>query len=75
MSYVYIKSESFVEDGVRHDLFTVGHYKPDGGFESDSDHQHKNAAADRCHYLNGGMPAYELELITRAAGYYVAVHA
>ena len=53
--YVYILSESFVEDGKRHELFTVGHYKPDGKFVSDSDHEYRENAACRVNYLNGGI--------------------
>jgi len=54
MSYVYICSEDFREDGVRHRLWTVGFYKPDGSFESESDHSEQEHAAARVHYLNGG---------------------
>lgn len=46
MSYVYIRSEP--------GLFTVGFYRPDGEFETDSDHTEQNAARERVHYLNGG---------------------
>lgn len=35
-------------------LFTVGYYKPDGGWEADSDHQSRESAAQRVHWLNGG---------------------
>lgn len=44
--YVY---ESF-EPG----LWTVGYYRPDGKWEAESDHDTPEAAAARCHYLNGG---------------------
>lgn len=71
MSYVYILSEDWREDGKRHTLYTVGHYKPDGKFEPESDHSEAGAAADRVHWLNGGMPAYELEMITQAAARFV----
>lgn len=70
MSYVYINTESFVEDGVHHNLYTVGFYKPDGSFEPESDHPDKNEAAYRVHWLNGGIPHYELQAITRAAEIY-----
>lgn len=45
MSYVYIKSESH--------LWTVGFYKPDGTWESESDHSQQEDAAARVHWLNG----------------------
>lgn len=44
--YVYIPSEP--------GLFTVGHYSPDGKWVPESDHESKDAAASRVHYLNGG---------------------
>ncbi len=44
--YVYIKTEA--------NLFTVGFYKPDGKFESESDHGSRDDAAKRVNYLNGG---------------------
>ncbi len=46
MSFIYIKSEDR--------LWTVGFYKPDGKWEPESDHSTPEAAAERCHYLNGG---------------------
>lgn len=45
--YVYIRTES--------QLWTVGFYKPDGKWESESDHSSDQEAADRVHYLNGGL--------------------
>lgn len=33
--------------------WTVGFYAPDGEFHTDSDHDSKEEAAARCHYLNG----------------------
>ena len=44
--YVYIRSEKT--------LYTVGFYKPDGSWESESDHSNQEAAAERVHWLNGG---------------------
>ena len=44
--YVYIKSEAH--------LWTVGFYRPDGIWESESDHNSPNEAAHRVHWLNGG---------------------
>ena len=46
MRYVYIKSEA--------NLWTVGFYKPDGTWETESDHSSSEEAAKRVHYLNGG---------------------
>lgn len=45
MSYVYVRSERT--------LWTVGFYKPDGIWESESDHDSPDEAADRVAYLNG----------------------
>ena len=53
--YVYILSERFLDlDQVQREVWTVGFYKPDGTFESESDHDNKQAAAAHCHWLNGG---------------------
>lgn len=52
MAYVYIKSEP-------HGLYTVGFYSPDGKWHPDSDHDSREAAAKRVHYLNGGDPPAE----------------
>ena len=46
MMYVYRKSETL--------LWTVGYYDPDGKWQSESDHEAKEEAAKRVHYLNGG---------------------
>ena len=46
--WVYIESEP--------GLYTVGFYKPDGTWVSESDHAEKSDARDRVNYLNGGMP-------------------
>lgn len=46
MSYVYIKSEP--------SLWTVGFYRPDGTWESESDHDNADEAALRVALLNGG---------------------
>ena len=43
--WVYILSEP--------NLWTVGFYAPDGSWHTDSDHDTKSEAADRCAYLNG----------------------
>ena len=63
--YVYIESERWREQGRLHQLFTVGFYKPDGKFEAESDHSKAEEAANRVHWLNGGIPAYELQMITQ----------
>ena len=53
--YVYIQTERWTDEkGVRRDVYTVGFYKPDGRFESDSDHDDRDAARAMVHYLNGG---------------------
>jgi hypothetical protein len=44
--YVYIRSEP--------NLWTVGHYTPDGKWVAESDYDSREAAAARVHYLNGG---------------------
>ncbi len=44
--YVYIKSEP--------NLWTVGFYDPQGEWHPDSDHDSREKAAERVHYLNGG---------------------
>lgn len=46
MTYVYIQSEPR--------LYTVGFYDPDGKWHSESDHDSREQAASRVHYLNGG---------------------
>ena len=47
--WVYIQSE-FGE----HHLFTVGFYDPNGKWRPDSDHNNREEAAARVHFLNGG---------------------
>ena len=44
--YVYIKSEP--------QLWTVGFYDPKGTWVPESDHNSREEAAERVHYLNGG---------------------
>ncbi len=46
--YVYINSEP--------GLWTVGFYRPDGKWEPESDHDNKEAAAERVAWLNGSRP-------------------
>jgi hypothetical protein len=44
--YVYERTEQR--------LYTVGHYDPSGKWHAESDHDNKESAAERVHYLNGG---------------------
>jgi len=48
--YVYILSEHNSHGS----LWTVGFYVPNGKWIPESDHESKEKAADRVHYLNGG---------------------
>lgn len=43
--YVYIESE--------HNLWTVGFYDPKGNWHPESDHDTKESAGNRVHFLNG----------------------
>jgi hypothetical protein len=61
--YVYVESESARQTG-SFPLYTVGFYKPDGTFESESDHggeRGKTAAAQRVAWLNGSSVDTERE--------------
>jgi hypothetical protein len=53
VNWVYIESEK--------ELWTVGHYDPEGKWHPDSDHSVKEEAAQRCHWLNGGDFADQVE--------------
>ncbi len=44
--YVYIESEK--------GLYTVGFYSPDGKWHPESDHNSRDQASKRVHFLNGG---------------------
>ena len=44
-------------------LYTVGFYDPAGNWEPESDHDSKEGAAKRVHYLNGGN---DVELLKAA---------
>lgn len=46
MNYVFINSEP--------GLYTVGFYTPKGEWVAESDHDSKEDAANRVHWLNGG---------------------
>lgn len=56
--WVYISNDPspFDHNGV---LYTVGFYDPEGEFHPDSDHESRDSAAARVHYLNGGITAKE----------------
>ncbi len=47
--WVYIESEP--------GLYTVGFYDPQGKWHPESDHDTRQEAAERCHWLNGGKDA------------------
>lgn len=49
--WVYLRSEP--------NLFTVGHYDPNGDWHTDSDHNTSEKAANRVHWLNGGLTKQE----------------
>lgn len=42
------------------DMFTVGHYAPNGRWVPESDHGSRDEAAARVNYLNGGSGAIEV---------------
>ncbi len=71
--YIYICSETWLDDaGKRNNLYTVGFYKPDGKFETDSDYPTKHQARKRVNYLNGGTGIEEdhlSQLITDIGNY------
>lgn len=50
MKWFYILSET----GPDHRLYTVGYEDQNGDWHTDSDHNDKEEAAKRVHYLNGG---------------------
>ncbi len=55
MKYVYIESEHWTDEkGIGRSLYTVGFYDPEGEWQPESDHDNKEDAAKRVHYLNGG---------------------
>jgi hypothetical protein len=57
--YVYIRSEP--------GLWTVGFYRPDGTWESESDHTDKQQAAERVAWLNGSRAELPTEADIQAA--------
>jgi hypothetical protein len=46
--YVYVVNKDL-------DGFAVGHYSPGGKFVAETTYPEKDAAAERVHYLNGGV--------------------
>lgn len=50
--FVYVQSEKPTPDNP-FSLWTVGHYAPDGSWHPDSDHESREAAAERVAWLNG----------------------
>lgn len=50
--YVYIESE--------YNLWTVGFYDPKGKWHPDSDHDNREEAAKRVHFLNGSICIFRL---------------
>lgn len=52
--WLYLQSETPSENP-SHGLYTVGFYRPDGRWEAESDHATPEQAAERVHYLNGGI--------------------
>lgn len=48
--YVYIETEHNSQGS----LWTVGFYDPKGEWHPDSDHDNRDEAAKRVHFLNGG---------------------
>jgi hypothetical protein len=65
--YVYIQSEVAGRAGATNDLWTVGHYDPEGKWHSDSDHSSREAAATRVSYLNGiqGAPNFTPRVLAK----------
>jgi len=72
--WVYIESERFKDDnGQIHLLWTVGFYDPSGNFCGDSDHNDREKAAARVHYLNGGKSKEEVKTILSEIEYDKAI--
>lgn len=57
-AWVYVRTEP--------QLWTVGFYAPDGKWNTDSDYNDRQQAADRCAVLNGGAPAAEVAALREA---------
>jgi len=45
----------YVYESIVKGLFTVGYYNPSGKFITETRHQERREAAERVHYLNGGV--------------------
>lgn len=54
----WIYRNNFREDGNAY-VYTVGFYDPEGDFHPESDHESRDSAAARVHYLNGGTSPRE----------------
>lgn len=48
-------------------LWTVGFYEPSGKWQPESDHESREAAGGRVHYLNGGADIRKFEAWQREA--------
>ncbi len=57
-----IEQPRFVYLNTEPNCWTVGHYSPAGEWHGASDHESAQAAAEECHYLNGG-DKYEQHVI------------
>lgn len=57
----------FVYELTEPQVWTVGHYTPDGEWQSESDHATPEAAARRCILLNGGRDGPEWSALMERA--------
>ena len=55
MAFTFLQTTMAGRNG--NELFTVGYYDSTGKWMPESDHESLHAAADRCAFLNGGLPA------------------
>jgi hypothetical protein len=53
--YVYVFFPNNLCRATSEAIFVVGFYNPKGEWVPESDHESKEAAAERVHYLNGGV--------------------
>lgn len=60
MSYVYMQTES-----APYSVWTVGFYDKSGKWEPESDHDSREAAAKRVHYLNGERETESLKIYVK----------
>lgn len=54
-AWVYLQTEPSPDTTSPRELWTVGHYSPDGTWHPESDHRTSCDAAARVHWLNGGQ--------------------